>query len=108
MIMGEFKRADIGKLEKFVSDSQEAIKEFGDIRNDFDSINQTLLGNWEGNGQKEYKKVSDHITEQVGNIKDILDTINNQVLKDVIDKYNAVDKDLAEYNRSGGNPSKEG
>ena len=99
-----FVRADIGKLESFVGQSQEAITEFAAIRQEFDRINQTLLSNWEGSGKTSYKQVADHITEKVGNIKDVLDIINDNVLKDVIDSYHKVDNELGEYNRHAGDP----
>lgn len=106
--MSEFVRADIGKLESFITESEEAVQEFSDIRNEFDRINTTLLNNWEGSGKSAYKQVADHITEKVKGIKDILDTINNTVVKDLVDQYNAVDAELGEYNRHAGDPEEEG
>lgn len=100
--MAEFVRADIGKLESFVSESEEAIKEFAAIRNEFDRINRTLLANWEGSGRNAYKKVAENITEKIGGIKDVLDTINDTVVKDLIAQYHAIDLDLGEYNRTAG------
>ena len=38
--MADFIRADIGKLEGFLKDSAEAIKEFAAIRTEFDRINR--------------------------------------------------------------------
>lgn len=106
--MSEFVRADLRKFETFLSESEEAIKEFSDIRDEFDRINDTLLDNWDGAGKAAYKKVADHITEKVGGIKDVLDTINNLVVKDIIDQYNTIDNDLAEYNRTAGDSESEG
>lgn len=102
--MAEFVRADIGKLESFVFDSEAAIKEFGDIRTTFEDINKTLLDNWDGVGRSSYKSVSDHILEKVGGIQDVLNTINDTIVKDLISQYNAIDKDLAEQNRKAGEP----
>ena len=79
--MSDFVKADIGKLEGFVSQSEEAIKEFGDIRTEFERINSTLLDNWDGLGKASYKSVSDHILEKVGGIQDVLNTINDTVVK---------------------------
>ena len=39
--MADFIKADIGKLESFVTQSQEAITEFSAIRDEFDRINFT-------------------------------------------------------------------
>lgn len=102
--MAEFVRADIGKLESFVSESETAIKEFGEIRTEFERINSTLLNNWDGVGRASYKSVSDHILEKVGGIQDVLNTINDTIVKDLISQYNAIDKDLAEQNRKAGEP----
>ena len=103
----EFKRADIGKLESFVSESEEAIREFAAIRDEFDRINRTLLSNWQGSGKEAYKNVADHITEKVGGIKEILDTINDKALKDIIEKYHSMAAELGEYNRHAGDPEEE-
>lgn len=102
MAESKFVRADIGKLESFVSESAEAIREFGSIRDEFDRINKTLLSQWEGNGGNAYNEIAAHITEKIGSIKDILDVINDKVIKDVIEQYHSVDKELAEYNRHAG------
>lgn len=98
----KFVRADIGKLESFVSESEEAIHEFGEIKNEFRRINETLLKQWEGSGRAAYKQVSDHITEKISDIETILTTINDNVLKDIIAEYKKVDKELGDYNRHAG------
>lgn len=98
----QFVKADIGKLESFVSESEEAIREFGQIKKEFRRINDTLLKNWEGNGKAAYKQVSDHITEKIGDIEKILTTINDNVLKDIISEYKKIDKELGDYNRHAG------
>ena len=105
--MSEFVRADIGKLESFISESEEAIKEFAAIRNEFDRINRTLISNWEGSGKNSYSRVAEHITEKIGGIQDILNTINDQVVKDLVNQYHEIDKNLGEYNRTAGD-KKEG
>ncbi|MEE0264906.1 MAG: hypothetical protein UD936_04680 [Acutalibacteraceae bacterium] len=102
--MSGFVRADIGAFERFVVESEEAIKEFASIRNEFDRINNTLLSKWEGSGQVAYRNLADDITQRVGGIKDVLDIINDTIVKDVIDSYNKIDIELAEYNR---NPPKD-
>lgn len=103
-----FVRADIGKLESFISESADAIREFSDIKKEFERINKTLLDSWEGSGKSAYKQVSDHIAEKVGGIKDILDTINDTVLKDIVAQYKSVDSELGDYNRHAGDPQEEG
>ncbi|MBR5684150.1 MAG: hypothetical protein IKW96_12905 [Ruminococcus sp.] len=98
--MGAFIEADIGKLEGFVSQSAEAIKEFQEIKTKFNEINSTLLSSWSGHGAKAYKSETDHILEKIGSLKDVLNTINDEVIKSVIDSYNQLDNDLAEFNRN--------
>ncbi len=105
--MAKFVRADIGKLEGFVTGSEEAIKEFAAIRKEFDRINNTLLENWKGSGRASYRKVAENITEKIGGIKDVLETINDTVVKDLIAQYHSVDKELAEFNRTAGEPEKD-
>ena len=102
--MADFVRADIGKLESFVTESEEAINEFSAIRDEFDRINNTLIANWDGSGKAAFKKVAENITEKVRGIHEILTTINDTVVKDLIAQYQAVDSALAEYNRTAGEP----
>jgi len=98
--MGAFVEADIGKIEKFEQESQEAITEFQAIKDKFNQINETLLSSWKGSGAKAYKKETDHILEKIGGVKDVLDTINSGVIRDVKDAYNKLDEQLAEFNRN--------
>lgn len=102
--MAEFIKADIGKLEGFIQDSEEAIREFTAIRKEFERINNTLLANWEGYGRASYKQEAEHITEKIGGIQDILNTINDTVVKDLVEQYKTIDRELAEYNRTAGEP----
>lgn len=97
-----FVSADIEKLVDFETKSQEAITEFDAIKTKFNDINTTLIGNWKGEGKSAYKKESDHILENIGGIKDILDSINEGVIKDTKDAYLNLDEELGTFNR---NPS---
>ena len=97
---GDFVSADIGKIAIFERKSQEAITEFDAIIAKFNEINSTLLSKWEGAGADAYKNETDHILENIGGIRDILDAINNGVVKDIKDNYNKLDADLAEFNRN--------
>lgn len=98
--MSEFVSADISKISKFEKDSAETIAEFNSIIEKFDSINATLLRAWKGEGADAYKKETDHILENIGGIKDILDSINNGVVKDIKDIYTQLDNDLGEFNKN--------
>ena len=102
--MSDFIKADIGKLESFLTGSDEAIKEFAAIREEFERINRTLLANWDGVGRASYKSVSDHILEKVGGIQEVLSTINDTIVRDLVDQYNAIDRDLGDSNRKAGEP----
>ena len=73
-----FVLADIDKLVQFEKKSEEAIKEFDAIKEKFNDINTTLLKKWKGEGKDAYKKESDHIMENIGGIKDILDSIKDR------------------------------
>ena len=100
--MANFVSADIDKIAQFESSSQEAIAEFDAIKTTFNEINATLLGKWDGEGSEAYKKQVDHILENVGGIKDVLDSINNTVVKDVKDCYLKLDEELGIFNRNPG------
>lgn len=97
--MADFVSADIAKIAKFERDSAEAVTEFNSIREEFNSINATLLGKWKGEGADTYKAKTDHILENIGGIKDILDGINNSVVQDIKENYLKLDNKLAEFNR---------
>ena len=95
-----FVLADIDKVVQFEKKSDEAIKEFDAIKEKFNDINTTLLKKWKGEGKDAYKKESDHIMENIGGIKDILDSINNGVVKDTKDAYLQLDEELGEFNKN--------
>ena len=98
--MTDFVSADIGIVEKFALKSQEMVTEFNSIKTEFETINNNLLGIWKGAGADAYKYETDHILENIGGIKDILDSINNGVLNDIKDNYNQLDQELGEFNRN--------
>jgi len=100
MADGAFVSADIAKIAKFESDSVDAIAEFDAIKNKFNEINSTLLKDWTGDGADAYKKESDNILKNIGGIKDVLDSINNGVVKDIKDNYNSLDEELGTFNRN--------
>ena len=102
--MNDFVSADIGIVETFESKSQDTIKEFSAIKREFERINSTLLSVWKGAGAAAYKKETDHILENIGGIKDILDSINGGVLNDIKENYNKLDEELGAFNQ---NPSSE-
>jgi len=102
--MGAFIEADIGKLESFVSGSQDAITEFDAIKQEFNDINSRLLSNWKGAGADAYKYETDHILENLSGIRDTLTEINEGVISDIIENYNSLDDSLGDFNR---NPSEE-
>ncbi|MBQ2603459.1 MAG: hypothetical protein VZR27_04995 [Acutalibacteraceae bacterium] len=107
MAGSNYVRADIGKLETFINESSDCIREFSEIRKEFDRINNTLFQSWEGAGRASYENVVSHITEKITGISEILDAINDGVIKDIVDYYNDLDKQLGDYNRTAGDP-KEG
>ena len=98
----DFISADICAIAKFMTDSEEAIREFTDIKDTFNEINKTLLAKWQGAGASAYRYETDHILENIGGIKDVLDGINNGAVKSIRDEYSKLDEQLAEFNR---NPS---
>lgn len=100
--MSDFVSADIGIVEGFASKSLEMIAEFDAIKTKYETINSTLLNAWKGHGADAYKKETDHILENIGGIKDILDSINNGVLGDIKNQYNTLDEDLGEFNQKTG------
>ena len=100
MADGGFVSAVIGKISKFMYESAEAIHEFDAIKEKFNSINSTLLSKWKGEGAEAYKRETDHILENIGGIRDILDGMNNDAVKSIKDEYTRLDNELAEYNRN--------
>lgn len=94
----EFVSADIEKWERFENESYEAVNEFASIKQEFDSINNTLLNSWKGMGANIYRSETAHILEKIGGIEDVLKSINESVIKDVKDAYNNLDNELGEFN----------
>ena len=104
MAGGGFISADIVAIADFMKKSEEVIKEFDSIKKEFNDINKTLLKKWKGEGADAYKYETDHILENIGGIKDVLDGINNGAIKSIRDEYSKLDEDLGEFNK---NPSSE-
>lgn len=106
--MSDFKRADVAKIETFVSESKNMIKEFSDIRQEFNNINNDLTNNWEGNGKEAFKYMAENITEKIGGIEESINALNDQVLNNILEHYHNVDKELGEYNRQAGQQTEGG
>lgn len=100
MAGGKYVSADITAIARFMEQSPEVIKEFDAIKEKFNSINGELLKNWKGDGAEAYKYETDHILENIGGIKDILDGINNSAIKSIRDEYSKLDEELGEFNRN--------
>ena len=92
------KCADIGKLVQFESDSKAAKAEFNRIQRRFKEINDELLKKWQGAGADQYKKEVDSNIEKIGNVSEVLDAINDGVLKNVKDAYLQLDEELGKFN----------
>ena len=96
--MGAFIEADIGKLEGVTTKGQEIITEFNKIKSDFETINSTLLSNWKGYGADAYKYETDHIMENLVNVEEVINSINDSAINDIIDNYNKLDEELGDFN----------
>lgn len=99
-----FVAADTTKIAEFEKQSAEVIREFTAIKDEFGRINSDLLGAWKGSGANAYKYETDHILEKIGSVEDVLNAINESVVKDIRSTYSEVDEQLGEFNR---NPSSE-
>ncbi|MDR0514263.1 MAG: hypothetical protein LBG81_03765 [Coriobacteriaceae bacterium] len=100
MAGGAYISADIGKIAKFESDSETAIAEFNAIKLKFEGVNSGLLGKWKGKGANMYKRETDHILENIGSIEDVLNNLNNGIVKDIKEAYLSLDEALDEFNRN--------
>lgn len=96
--MGAFIEADIGKLGGVITKGQEIITEFNKIKSDFETINSTLLSNWKGYGADAYKYETDHIMENLVNVEEVINSINDSAINDIIDNYNKLDEELGDFN----------
>lgn len=95
----KFISADLTKLADFETKSASAVKEFDAIKEKFGNINETLLSAWEGVGADAYKYETDNILEKIGNVKDVLDAINDAV-KDIRTNYSKFDDEMGEFNKN--------
>lgn len=100
--MSDFIEADVEKLQTFVTESQDLVNVFNNIKLEFEDINTRLLSIWEGAGAEAYKQEAEHILENVGGLEENLKEMNENVLQTIIDNYSKLDDDLAEFNK---NPS---
>ena len=100
MASGKYVSADITAIATFINESPNVISEFDEIKKQFNSINETLLGKWQGKGADAYKRETDHILENIGGITDVLDGLNNSAIKSIRDEYSKLDEQLGEFNRN--------
>lgn len=100
MSESRFVSVDTFKIAEFQKESMDINNEFNSIKEKFNSINTALLDKWEGEGAEAYRYETEHILENIGGIKDILDSINEGVLVDIRNVYCTLDNDLSEYNRN--------
>lgn len=98
----EFISADTSKISDFQNKSKEVIKEFGDIKKEFNRINCDLLKTWQGAGADAYKYETENILEKIGSIENVLNAINESTVKDIREQYSKVDEELGEYNKNAG------
>ncbi len=97
---GLFVSADTSKIADFETQSAEAIKEFADIKEEFNRINRDLLSAWKGAGANAYQYETDHILEKIGSVEDVLKAINEGAVKNIRENYDKVDEELGEFNRN--------
>lgn len=97
---GLFVSADTSKIADFETQSAEAIKEFADIKAEFNRINRDLLSAWKGTGANAYQYETDHILEKIGSVEDVLKAINEGAVKNIRENYDKVDEELGEFNRN--------
>lgn len=97
---GLFVSADTSKIADFETQSAEAIKEFADIKAEFNRINRDLLIAWKGAGANAYQYETDHILEKIGSVEDVLKAINEGAVKNIRENYDKVDEELGEFNRN--------
>lgn len=97
---GAFVSADTAKISEFESQSAEVIREFAAIKEEFETINGELLGAWKGAGANAYKTETDHILEKIGSVEDVLNAINESVVKDIRSTYSEADNQLEEFNKN--------
>ncbi|WP_294486526.1 hypothetical protein [uncultured Ruminococcus sp.] len=98
-----FIKVDTAKLGEFIDKSDKMVEDFEKLKERFKSINETILKSWEGEGADEYKYETDHILEKIGDLKAVLDQINNSTVKDIRQQFCDADAKLAESNREMAN-----
>ena len=95
-----FVSADTTKIAEFEKQSEEVIREFAAIKDEFSRINGELLGAWKGSGANAYKYETDHILEKIGSVEDVLNAINESAVKDIRSTYSEADEQLGEFNKN--------
>ena len=96
--MSDFNRGDLGKYQDFITKKETIKKEFAAIKREFSKINTELLKNWKGSGAASYRSYSSHVMDNIGGISDVLDTISDNLLVDVLNYYNELDDALHDMN----------
>ena len=102
-----FKVVDTTEISKLQTKAQQLVQDFEDLKTTFNTINETLLKSWQGEGADEYKYETDHILEKIGDMNSAVDALNTDGISNVRQSISDMDAELGEQIRKMANDEEE-
>lgn len=96
----KFRSVDTTKIGEFIDRCPEFIKEFKEIKEKFDEINENLLKEWDGSGSDEYEKEANSILSKIGDLETVLNEITDGTIKDLRKAYSDFDEEMGKFNQN--------
>lgn len=94
----KFHSVDLVKVGTFIDRSPGIIREFEEIKTEFNRINQTLLDKWDGEGSDAYQTESESILQKIGDLGDVLETLTTGAVSDLRQSYSDFDEEMKTFN----------
>lgn len=95
-----FEKVDTKALKDFQEEGAQYVKDFADIKRDFEEYNKAFLAEYEGRGAEKYETVSGLITEKVSDFEGVFKTICENLINPTLENFKDLDKYLDDQNES--------
>lgn len=95
-----FEIIDTKALKDFQEKGAQYVKDFADIKKEFEEYNKDFLAEYEGRGADKYATVSELITEKVSDFEDVFKTICENLINPTLENFKDMDKYLDDQNES--------
>ena len=85
-------------MQEFKDKGSQYVKDFSEIKKDFEEYNSNFLAEFEGLGAEKYRTVSQLITEKVSDFEEMYKSICEELINPTLENFKDLDKYLDEQN----------